>query len=165
MKNGEDKKDSDSEFEDNKSLTGQNILIDNQNRDNSKPQIKCRNVIRYDKKPRDEEMLIDKIDFMKNSEDKKDSDSEFEDNIPLTGQNILIDEMEKQNDQNRDNSKPQIKGRNVIRHDKKPGDEEMFIDKGNEECKINKKTGGPRSSLKKVIIYCPIYLIFRSFGY
>ena len=43
------------------------------------------------KKPRDEEMLIDKIDFMKNSEDKKDSDSEFEDNIPLTGQNILID--------------------------------------------------------------------------
>ena len=110
-------------------------------------------------------MLIDKIDFMKNSEDKKDSDSEFEDNIPLTGQNILIDEMEKQNDQNRDNSKPQIKGRNVIRHDKKPGDEEMFIDKGNEECKINKKTGSPRSSLKKEIIYCPIYLIFRSFSY
>ena len=50
MKNGEDKKDSDSEFEDKKSLTGQNILIDNQNRDNSEPQIKCRNVIRYDEK-------------------------------------------------------------------------------------------------------------------
>ena len=26
-----------------------------------------------------------KIDFMKNGEDKKDSDSEFEDKIPLTG--------------------------------------------------------------------------------
>ena len=43
--------------------------------------------------------------------------------------------------------------RNVIRHDEKPRDEEMFIDKGNEECKINKKTGVPRSSLKKVITY------------
>ena len=46
---------------------------------------------------------------------KKNSDSEFEDNIWLTGQNILIDEMEKRNDQNRDNSEPQIKCRNVIR--------------------------------------------------
>ena len=88
---------------------------------------------------------------MKNGADKKDSDSEFEDNIPLTAQNILIDEMEKRNDQNWDNSEPQIKCRNVIRHDQKPRDEEMFIDKGNEECKIYKNTGGPRSSLKKVI--------------
>lgn len=117
MKNGEDKKDSDSEFEDKIPLTGQNILIDevekrnDQNRGNSEPLIKCRNVIRHDKKPRDEEMFINRIDFMKNSEDKKDSDSEFEDNISLAGQNILIDEMEKWNDQNRDNSEPQIKGK------------------------------------------------------
>ena len=171
MKKSEDKKDSDSEFEDKIPLTGENILIDeldkrnDLNRDNSEPQIKCRNVIRHDEKPREEEMFINKIDFTKNGVDKKDSYSEFEDNIPLTGQNTLIDEMEKQNVQNRDNSEPQIKCRNVIRHDKKPGDEEMFIDKGNEECKINKKTGGSRSSLKKVIIYCPFHLIFRSFGY
>ena len=117
MKNGEDKKDSDSEFEDKIHLTGQNILIDevekrnDQNRGNSEPLIKCRNVIRHDKKPRDEEMFINRIDFMKNSEDKKDSDSEFEDNISLAGQNILIDEMEKWNDQNWDNSEPQIKGK------------------------------------------------------
>ena len=66
---------------------------------------------------------------MKNGEDKKDSDSEFEDKIPLTGENILIDELDKRNDLNRDNSEPQIKCRNVIRHDEKPREEEMFINK------------------------------------
>ena len=54
---------------------------------------------------------------MKNGEDKKDSDSEFEDNIRLTGQNMLINEKEKRSDQNRDNSEPQIKCKNVFRHE------------------------------------------------
>jgi hypothetical protein len=93
-----------------------------------------------------------KIDFVKNAGDKKDSNSEFEDNILLTAQNILIDEMEEQNYQNWDNSEPQIKCRNVVRYDEKPRDEEIFNDKKNEECKINKKNGGLRNSLKKVII-------------
>ena len=94
--------------------------------------------------------------FIKNGKDKKDSDSEFEDKIPLTGQNILIDEMEKQNDQNRDNSKPQIICRIVIRYENKLKVEEIFIDKANEEYTVEKKTGGMRGSLKKVTIYLSI---------
>ena len=96
---------------------------------------------------------------MKNGEEKKDSqdvDSEFEDNIPLTAQNMLIDEMEKRNDLNQENSEPQIICRNVIRYEDKLKVEEIFIDKANEEYKVEKKTGGTRSSLKKVINYLSI---------
>ena len=82
----------------------------------------------------------------------QDVDSEFEDNIPLTAQNMLIDEMEKRNDLNQENSEPQIICRNVIRYEDKLKVEEIFIDKANEGYKVEKKTGGTRSSLKKVII-------------
>ena len=82
----------------------------------------------------------------------QDVDSEFEDNIPLTAQNILIDKMEKRNDLNQENSEPQIICRNVIRYEDKLKVEEIFIDKANEEYQVEKKSGGTRSSLKKVII-------------
>ena len=86
----------------------------------------------------------------------QDVDSEFEDNIPLTAQNMLIDEMEKRNDLNQENSEPQIICRNVIRYEDKLKVEETFIDKANEEYKVEKKTGGTRSSLKKVLNHLSI---------
>ena len=99
-----------------------------------------------------------KIDFMKNGEDKKDSDFEIEDNIPLTVQNILIDEMEERYDQNRKNSEPQIKCRNVIRNEDKPKVEEISIGKVNEDYKVK----GLRSSLKKVIIRLISYALISA---
>ena len=99
-----------------------------------------------------------KIDFMKNGEDKKDSDFEIEDNIPLTVQNILIDEMEERYDQNRKNSEPQIKCRNVIRNQDKPKVEEISISKVNEDYKVK----GLRSSLKKVIIRLISYALISA---